>query len=41
VERAAAAKRNLGIPTDHPAFKDLPTESPWKMPDELLKAASK
>jgi len=36
----AAAKRNLGIPTDHPAFKDLPTEPPWKMPASLLKAAS-
>jgi 4-hydroxybutyryl-CoA dehydratase/vinylacetyl-CoA-Delta-isomerase len=31
----AAARRNLGLPTDHPDFKDLPTEPPWKMPASL------
>jgi aromatic ring hydroxylase len=35
----AAAKHSMGIRTDHPDFKDLPLpgESPWKMPDSLLK----
>ena len=28
----AAAKRALGLPTDHPDFKDLPTQSPFKLP---------
>jgi len=32
----ARAKRNLGIPTDHPEYKDLPTGAPWKMSDDLL-----
>jgi hypothetical protein len=29
----------MGIRTDHPDFKDLPLpgETPWKMPDSLLK----
>jgi 4-hydroxybutyryl-CoA dehydratase/vinylacetyl-CoA-Delta-isomerase len=29
----AAARRAMGLPTDHPEFKDLPTEAPWKMPE--------
>jgi 4-hydroxybutyryl-CoA dehydratase/vinylacetyl-CoA-Delta-isomerase len=35
----AAAKRSMGIRTDHPDFRDLPLpgETPWKMPDSLLK----
>jgi len=35
----AAAKHSMGIRTDHPDFKDqpLPGESPWKMPESLLK----
>jgi 4-hydroxybutyryl-CoA dehydratase/vinylacetyl-CoA-Delta-isomerase len=35
----AAAKYSMGIPTDHPAYKDrLPVgESPWKMPESMLK----
>ena len=37
----AAAKRSLRIPTDHPEFKDIPTESPWKMSPALLKAGQK
>jgi hypothetical protein len=28
----AAAKHSLGLPTDHPDFKDLPTDSPFKLP---------
>ena len=32
----AAAQRSLGIPTDHPDFKDRPTEAPWKMSESLL-----
>jgi 4-hydroxybutyryl-CoA dehydratase/vinylacetyl-CoA-Delta-isomerase len=32
----AAAQRSLGIPTDHPAFKDSPTEAPWRMSESLL-----
>ncbi|MBL7175769.1 MAG: hypothetical protein ISS66_08090 [Desulfobacteraceae bacterium] len=36
----AAAQRRLRIPTDHPDFKDLPTESPWKMSDSLLQEAA-
>jgi len=28
----AAAKRALGLPTDHPDFRDLPTEPPFKLP---------
>jgi len=27
----AAAKHQMGMPTDHPEFKDLPVEPPWKM----------
>ncbi|MBW2061008.1 MAG: hypothetical protein JRI95_05515 [Deltaproteobacteria bacterium] len=26
----AAAKHSLGLPTDHPAYKELPSEPPWK-----------
>jgi len=36
----AAARRNLGLPTDHPDFKDRPTESPWKMPESLAQEAA-
>jgi 4-hydroxybutyryl-CoA dehydratase/vinylacetyl-CoA-Delta-isomerase len=38
----AAAKHSMGIRTDHPDFKDrpLPGESPWKMPESMLRAAS-
>ncbi|HUS82984.1 MAG TPA: 4-hydroxyphenylacetate 3-hydroxylase N-terminal domain-containing protein [Dehalococcoidia bacterium] len=28
----AAARRSLGLATDHPDFKDLPLESPFKLP---------
>jgi len=35
----AAAKRSLGIPTDHPDFQ-RPTESPWKMSNDLLNQAA-
>jgi 4-hydroxybutyryl-CoA dehydratase/vinylacetyl-CoA-Delta-isomerase len=28
----AAAKRSLGLSTDHPDFKDLPTEPPFRLP---------
>jgi 4-hydroxybutyryl-CoA dehydratase/vinylacetyl-CoA-Delta-isomerase len=37
----AAAKRSLRIPTDHPEFKDIPTEAPWTMSEALLKAGQK
>ncbi|MGA3084554.1 MAG: 4-hydroxyphenylacetate 3-hydroxylase N-terminal domain-containing protein [Thermodesulfobacteriota bacterium] len=33
----ASARRNLGIPTDHPDYQQ-PITPPWTMPDSLLKA---
>jgi len=29
----AAARHSMRMPTDHPAFKDRPTEPPWKFPE--------
>lgn len=29
----AAAKHSMGMPTDHPDFKDLPIEPVWKLPE--------
>jgi 4-hydroxybutyryl-CoA dehydratase/vinylacetyl-CoA-Delta-isomerase len=31
----AAAKHTMKMPTDHPDFKDMPIEPPWKMPAKL------
>ena len=28
----AAARHSMGMPTDHPAFKDMATEAPFKLP---------
>ena len=28
----AAARHSMGLPTDHPDFKDLPTEPLYKLP---------
>jgi 4-hydroxybutyryl-CoA dehydratase/vinylacetyl-CoA-Delta-isomerase len=31
----AAAKHSMRMPTDHPDFKDLPVEPPWKIPTKI------
>ena len=28
----AAARHSMKMPTDHPAFKDMATDAPWKLP---------
>lgn len=33
----AAARHAMGMPTDHPEFKNLPTEPPWKLPRAAAK----
>ena len=29
----AAARHSMAMPTDHPDYRDLPTEPVWKLPD--------